>query len=381
MCRTRSALLLAALCGACAGLRSKDNTDTVLKAVVSGQFSDVLVQGFASTQKRLMTDLYQTWPKKTTSQSILVVSQVANTPTAVSNFEFNMEKLNSRNTAGDQFSFALFHKEVNASLWQSRPWYRDAVVYESTGPLCKAEAWMKLDPELVKSYDFVWLLDPDFRMDFFSWDMYRTVLSTIRPLVSQPAIVPSNPGFVLQDLVHLRMQGKDTHDFLPLAREVVQTSPEASLISTKLWDAVRIKLEGMDNLKTAWCVPDVWNMAAALAQKHCGLTGPVVVDASPLRRMNTVPELLAVEEAFFLGRQNECMGDYPCPDFGVEEVQNFRQTLKPFCELPKTLPIKRENGPPGSMRPFLHTIAGSRMWASKFENVVEERPVMQVEEQ
>mmetsp|Transcript_39858 Transcript_39858/g.114835 ORF Transcript_39858/g.114835 Transcript_39858/m.114835 type:complete len:381 (-) Transcript_39858:90-1232(-) len=379
MCRTHSALLLAALCGACAGLRSKDNSDTVLRAVVSGQFSDVLVQGFASTQKRLMTDLYQTWPKKTKSQSILVVSQVANSPTAVRNFEFNMEKLNSRNTAGDQFSFALFHSQPNASLWHSRPWYRDAVVYESTGPLCKAEAWIKLDPALVKSYDFVWLLDSDFRMDFFSWDMYRTVLSTIRPMVSQPAIVPSNTGFALKDPVYLRMQGKDTHDFMPLAREVAQTSAEASLISTKLWDAVRIKLQGMDNLKTAWCVPDVWNVAAGLVQKHCRLTGPVVIDASPLRRMNSVPELLAVDEAFFMGRQNECMGEMPCPDFPVKEVQNFRETLKPFCELPHPLPTMRKHGPPG-MKPSVHAIAGSRMWASKFENIVEERPVMQVEE-
>mmetsp|Transcript_10817 Transcript_10817/g.34328 ORF Transcript_10817/g.34328 Transcript_10817/m.34328 type:complete len:380 (-) Transcript_10817:69-1208(-) len=377
MLRAASAPLLAlSLCGLCTGLRFEagDSDDARLGAVVSGQFSEALAEGWAQQQQRFASDIYLTWPKLTSRFKILVVSSAHSTPEAVANFEDNLHKLQSTNAVNDTFDFALFHHDGNASLWESKPWYNDVVVSSNTDPLCLAEAWYTLDPALVKSYDYVWLLDADdYRMDYFSWDMYRMVLTTLSPLVSQPAILPSSPNGQPANLEALRMKGRSKDGYISLAREVDQTQSQATLFAAHLWDAVHERL-GHDLRKTHWCVGDVWDVAAHEARRACKKTGPVVVDAAPLRRMHDRSrELPQGTTEFIEANPNKCFGQVDCPDLTASEMRSVGLATAPFCGLPSST---SHHTAVGGMRPSIsrHLVEPKR-WVTREVGLAEKLPM------
>jgi len=373
MPKAASASLLAlALCGLCAGLRFEDSDDARLGAVASGQFSEALAEGWAQQQVRFASDIYLTWPKLTSSVKILVVSPAHNTPQAVTNFEDNLRKLQSTNAMNDTFRFALLH-DGNASLWKSRPWYDDVVVSSQTGPSCLAEAWYALDSATVKAYDYVWMLDADdYRMDYFSWDMYRMVLTTLKPLVSQPAVLPARPGGQSADLEPLRMKGRSKDGYVTLAREVLQTQSQATLFAAPLWEAVLKRLSN-DRRKTHWCVPDMWDVAAHEARRACKTTGPVVVDASPLRRMRGPRELPAGTTEFTEANPDKCIGYVDCPDLTGEEVHSLRLAAAPFCGLPQLVPSQTKAG---GVRPSVSRhLPDPKRWVTREVGLAEKLPL------
>jgi len=376
MVKAASAPLFAlALCGLCAGLRFEagDSDDARLGAVVSGQFSEALAEGWAQQQQRFASDVYLTWPKLTSRAKILVVSSAHNTPEAVANFEDNLHKLRSTNSMNDTFDFALFHQDGNTSLWESKPWYNDVVVSSNAEPLCLAEAWYTLDPAMVKAYDYVWLLDADdYRMDYFSWDMYRMVLTTLKPLVSQPAILPSSPGGRPADLEALRMKGRSKDGYISLAREVNQTQSQATLFAAHLWDAVHERL-GHDLRKTHWCVGDVWDVAAHEARRACTTTGPVVVDAAPLRSMHGSRALPQGTTEFIEANPGRCFGQVDCPDLTAGEMHSLRLATAPYCGLPSS---SSHHTAVGGMRPSVarHLVEPKR-WVTREVGLAEKLPV------
>merc|ERR550532_2793278 len=123
-------------------------------------------------------------------------------------------------------------------------------------------------------------------------------------MVSQPAIVPGHVGGNAAELESLRMKGRGKNGFIPLAREVAETGSQATLVSTVLWSAVHSRLNRSASLKTAWCVHDNWDLAALLARKACAMTAPIVVDMSPLRRVQDADLPVATGE----GPWSTCMG-------------------------------------------------------------------------
>mmetsp|Transcript_40270 Transcript_40270/g.108812 ORF Transcript_40270/g.108812 Transcript_40270/m.108812 type:complete len:428 (-) Transcript_40270:76-1359(-) len=259
----------------------------LLSGIINGSSDDESKAFWDSYQRYLDGEMQRTFPAShNASFRILVVSPVKGTSIAVEGFRYNMRKL-MENKAGDTFDFALFHYDNDASEWLKHRWYTNAdgpVVLRRIQPLCKAQAWTLIEPDMAKRYDYVWLMDGDLRFDMFSWDLYRTVLASLQPLVSQPAIVPKKPGKRSTDKHKLRMTGR-VRGLFPIAREVDRTETMAVLVSTQLWPAMHERMQHSD-LSTVWYLNDVWDLAAYMSAVECGHAGVLLVNAAPVRHMN-----------------------------------------------------------------------------------------------
>lgn len=266
--------------------RRQELEEAFMSDVVNGSSEDEAKEYWASYQRYLDREMQRTFPSSRGSFRILVVSPVKGTASAVEGFRYNMKKLMA-NKAGDVFEFALFHYDNDEAEWRKHHWYTDdhgAVVLRHTQPLCKAQAWTLIEPEMAKRYDYVWLMDGDLRFDMFSWDLYRTILASLDPLVSQPAIVPKKPGRRSTDKHKLRMTGR-VKGLFPVAREVERTETMAALVSSRLWPAMHERMQHSD-LHTVWFLNDVWDLAAHMSTIECGQTGILLVNAAPVRHMN-----------------------------------------------------------------------------------------------
>mmetsp|Transcript_102144 Transcript_102144/g.309884 ORF Transcript_102144/g.309884 Transcript_102144/m.309884 type:complete len:312 (+) Transcript_102144:63-998(+) len=218
--------------------------------VMHKELDGAIVEGWARNQRRLTAKLRKMFRPYVRKVRVLVAMPVSNRgEDAVVNFEYNMHKLQN-NSFGDVFDYALFHYDDDATEWEKKPWYKDTngpVVRKWVGPICKSEAWYQLEPSLIKQYDYVWLVDGDLRFDYFSWDLYRTVLSMLNPLVSQPSFLPAGPGGRSTDIGSLQMSGKDkATSYFTIAKEAERSESMAVLVSTQLWGAVRLKLGSSD---------------------------------------------------------------------------------------------------------------------------------------
>mmetsp|Transcript_72193 Transcript_72193/g.223046 ORF Transcript_72193/g.223046 Transcript_72193/m.223046 type:complete len:422 (-) Transcript_72193:14-1279(-) len=266
--------------------RREQLEDTFLKGIINGSTDEDAKSYWASYQAYLGRRLQKMYPSTRGPFRILVVSPVKGSAVAVEGFRYNMKKL-AANKAGDAFDFALFHYDDDDSEWKQHHWYSDrdgAVVMRHKQPLCKAQAWTLIMPEMAKQYDYVWLMDGDLRFDMFSWDLYRAVLAGLEPLVSQPSVVAKKPGRRSTDKHKLRMTGR-VRGLFPIAREVERTETMAVLVSARLWPAMHERMQHSD-LHTVWFLNDVWDMAAHMATIECGHTGVLLVNAAPVRHMN-----------------------------------------------------------------------------------------------
>lgn len=240
------------------------------------------------------------------------------------------------NKAGDTFEFALFHYDNEESEWMKHHWYSDkqgSVIMRRAQPLCKAEAWTLITPAMAKQYDYIWLIDGDLRLDMFSWDLYRTVLASLDPLVSQPSIVPKKPGRRSTDKHKLRMTGR-VHGLFPIAREVERTETMAVLVSSRLWPAMHERMQNSD-LHTVWYLNDVWDLAAHSSAMECGRTGVLLVNAAPVRHMNyhDLFDADKVPERNFSCVRGCGENDANCQPLRRSEVSLLRDGLHDLCDL------------------------------------------------
>jgi len=266
----------------------KPNQAAQVASVVNGSYRGER-RMWPKYQKKLLKKLTATFGKSQGAPlKVLVVSPMSNTLRAVYDFKFNMDMLR-KNKARDIFHYALFHYEGTDSVWQPFEWYSNnsKVVMKETRQrrtMCKQQAWLLVGPELARRYDYLWLMDGDLRLDFFSWDIYRAVLTALDPLVSQPAVVPRNAGARSTDLPELQMVGQYGKGF-PVVREVSRSESMTPVLSARLWPALHARFT-LNDQSTVWHTNTVWDIIAQLAAGGCGKPSVLLVNAAPVRHMD-----------------------------------------------------------------------------------------------
>ncbi|CAK0810052.1 unnamed protein product [Prorocentrum cordatum] len=219
----------------------------------------------------------------------LVVSAVHDTEAMVEIFETNMKRLLA-NKHGDKFDFALFHIDSGTTEWKKHSWYRNSalfggkVVKKTLGAGCKPQFWAQITPQVASKYDYLWLLDEDIQLDFLNWDFYRTVLSTVDPVVSQPVIIPKAPHMRATGVTKLVMQPPRSDKFM-MAYETQRSEVQAPVISTKIWPAVWERNQNNDR-RNDWYIDDFWDVVAFLGEAKCHKTGVLAVNGAPVRHMD-----------------------------------------------------------------------------------------------
>mmetsp|Transcript_35721 Transcript_35721/g.100333 ORF Transcript_35721/g.100333 Transcript_35721/m.100333 type:complete len:400 (-) Transcript_35721:47-1246(-) len=276
----------------CAAQLEADSSfmEHVVKEVGMGNYSGEASAAWHAYQDKLAHQLLSEHPdgQRKKPYKILVVSAVHDTDSMVEIFEVNMNRLLA-NKQGDKFEFAIFHIDSKATEWKKRKWYRrrrGPVVMKKHGAGCKPQFWAQITPMMVATgkYDYVWLLDEDIRLDFLNWDFYRTVLSTVDPLVSQPVIIPKEPFKRATGVTKLVMQAPHNDKFM-IAYETQRSEVQAPVVSTKIWPAVWERNQNNDR-RNDWYIDDFWDVVAFLGENKCHKTGVLAVNAAPVRHMD-----------------------------------------------------------------------------------------------
>jgi len=220
---------------------------------------------------------------------VLVVTAVSDSAQEVLLAEDILQRLvETSGGQGDVFHWALFHHDNTTEHWTNSTLFTNparngekVVVFNHVGPGCKAQNWGRLPQDLTEQYDYIWLLDSDMRFDFFRWDLYRAVLTTLNPLVSQPSILPPFGGGQSSAIKFLPIHPPCDKGF-PVAIELPRTEVQAPLISTKIWPAIRTRMLNGPST-TVWFLDAYWDAIAQMAKdSSCGQVGPVLVNAAPL---------------------------------------------------------------------------------------------------
>uniref|UniRef100_A0A0G4H8P3 Uncharacterized protein n=1 Tax=Chromera velia CCMP2878 TaxID=1169474 RepID=A0A0G4H8P3_9ALVE len=240
---------------------------------------------------------------------VLVVLPVSNRESTVDLFERNRQQLLAEGRGeGDSFDFALFHHSGDDSHWLARGWYREQtseegqqrrpapasgesrakdIVLNSVSPGCKLEFWYQISSSLAQNYHYLWLLDDDLDLSLFHWPLYKRVISKLSPLVSQPAVAPLTEGGWTTFWKHLEVcdglheVAVPVRDVPVVAREVRLVELMAAFIDARLWPFLLQRMQRHDRKSDA-CFDIMWSHLAAAAHQVCGVTGPLVVDASPV---------------------------------------------------------------------------------------------------
>lgn len=261
----------------------------MMDAVSKSEYNSSLVGLWASYQADLVASLSAaTKPHPERKLRILIAMPV--TVSMLETLALNLKKL-QQNQAGDEFKLALFYYESPEGKRPEMPIKIAQVLdphldYERAGPGCKAKHWRGLGADLVRKYDYVWLMDGDLQMDYFSWDLYRHILLELDPVVSQPSILGWAPGKRATDLKILAMKRMRHDGEFPLALETHIIEQQAPLISTKLWPAMYKRLTSIEG-KSSWSVEGWWDRTAiVMKQMGCLKTYPMLINASPLRHAN-----------------------------------------------------------------------------------------------
>jgi len=209
---------------------------------------------------------------------VLVVTAVSDSQREVLLWEDSVRRLAATSSGHqDVFHWALFHHDNTTKWWANSTLFTDptrngehVVVFNHVGPGCKLQNWGALPQELTEQYDYIWLMDSDLRLDFFRWDLYRAVLTTLNPLVSQPSILPPFGGGQSSAIKSLPIHSSCSEGF-PVAMEVPRSEVQAALLSTKIWPAVRTRIRNGPGL-TAWFTDSYWDAIAQKAKDdfNCG---------------------------------------------------------------------------------------------------------------
>lgn len=267
------------------------NSTAIVRTIVN----DVLVRGYAVKRARDRWASYQEAVVGKFAASVtelqkvplrvLMVTYVDNSERCVNSWADNVQKLRA-DPAGDHFDFAFFHFDSNNSLYQRQDWYtHPSVKIRHVGIGCPSMFWFMLNFSFVKTYDYVWMSDGDMHLGFFSWSVYRVALVKLRPLVSQPAILPAFAGGLSTGVPILRMTGVRRRQRPLLAREVIRSEVMMPMLSVRVWKALHQRLAGNDQ-HNMWFTDAFWDFVAFAGKGSCKTTGPLLVEASPARHLN-----------------------------------------------------------------------------------------------
>jgi len=121
------------------------------------------------------------------------------------------------------------------------------------------------------------------RLDFFLWDLYLAVLTTLNALVSQPSVFSPFGGGHSSAIRSLTIHSSCSDGF-PVAMEMPRTEVQAPMISTKIWPAILTRMRSGPGT-TGWFTD---SFSDAIVQKakdfNRGQVGPVMVNAAPVWR-------------------------------------------------------------------------------------------------
>ena len=221
---------------------------------------------------------------------ILVLIVVGNSVDMVERWKENLLLL-TRNRAQDIFDFAFHHYDGDNSLWTEEEWYNTSprIVKRDLKTGCKISHWKETPASAADHYDYVWLIDSDMDFRFFDWDLYRTLLFILNPLVSQPAIIPRKEKTRSSDISFLRMNVDSRDGRMVLAREEKAVEVMAPILSASLWRMFRQRIERHTS-NSDYGADAFFSKVARLANGYCSrplaLAG-IVVDASPLVHLDT----------------------------------------------------------------------------------------------
>ena len=183
-------------------------------------------------------------------EKVIILACVENSYRAVELWSENYKQLNKYYNV---FDIILVHFDGNNDIWkQNFPYYRNNNIrYVIKKNSCKASNWEILTPNLVKYYDYVWLMDGDILLKDWCWYKYRKELTKF-DLISQPAIKPFKKNGRSSDYKFLRYK---SYVNTSRARLIEQQVP---FISTKLWPIIYEKIL-LSNKRSSWGIEFFWN--------------------------------------------------------------------------------------------------------------------------
>lgn len=269
-----------------------DVIDLVMHVFWGHEPSQQVVDEFKQLQKVMLDNIKSTTMLGTDRRlRVLLVQVVEDSERSVTNFEDNHRGLR-QNSAGDVFEFALFHHDGSNDHWRNRSWYNESFLVKKMKATkeirgCKPVFWREITPDVASKYDYIWLMDEDVRLDWFSWELYRTVLVKLDyPLVSQPAITAGFPTAVKSRIGFLTFPGLNpTSRTFAVAETVMRTEVQSPVISTKLWPAMVQRINHND-LGTDWFIDSFWDIIAFASKRLCGKTSPLKINAAPVAHMS-----------------------------------------------------------------------------------------------
>ena len=163
--------------------------------------------------------------------------------------------------------------DLYACLYDSAPFECINLVGKKVGRGCKAEHWYDIPTELIKKYDYVWVIDEDISFEEFNAEIYFNVINSLKPLVIQPSVKPHVPNGRSSDWIDLQYTEVE-HD----AEEVLMSEVQVCMVSVKIWNVVRYRLSNMDR-RSIWRLDKFWS-DIAWGCKFGGLPGPLVVKST-----------------------------------------------------------------------------------------------------
>eukprot|EP00927_Polykrikos_kofoidii_P081412 TRINITY_DN7874_c0_g2_i1.p1 TRINITY_DN7874_c0_g2~~TRINITY_DN7874_c0_g2_i1.p1 ORF type:complete len:1447 (+),score=264.16 TRINITY_DN7874_c0_g2_i1:67-4407(+) len=215
---------------------------------------------------------------------VLIVQAVKGADVTIRRVRSNMEHL--LGSRYGIFKWALFHYE-KPELWETHDWYKgspDIIRREMVPPGCEQGHMRRLSVKDVQGFDYVWLMDDDVDVTFLDWELYATVLSSSRPLVSQPAILSGRFTGRTSDVPGLSMVPASNGELLIMS-ETQSSEVVTPLISTKMWPAIRARILS----KVTKCDADInmfWDLLAFLGRIFCDSSAITLLNAAPISHVD-----------------------------------------------------------------------------------------------
>eukprot|EP00927_Polykrikos_kofoidii_P050086 TRINITY_DN4402_c0_g1_i1.p1 TRINITY_DN4402_c0_g1~~TRINITY_DN4402_c0_g1_i1.p1 ORF type:complete len:515 (-),score=45.84 TRINITY_DN4402_c0_g1_i1:181-1659(-) len=239
---------------------------------------------WASAQSLLSDKAFPGVPRSFVHYTILVVQALQSS--SVELFGSNLRYL--AQPAATIIKFAHFYYDSKKDDWDRIDWYRnhpDIIIRSNIPPgRCEYVHFNLVPPEVLSSFDYVWLLDEDIDLKYMNFNFFHFVMSMLKPMVLQPSILLGTDVGKSSILPGIPTQlAKDNH--FVVAAENLLSEVMAPVISTKMWPALRVWI----SRKTAGCDSDVsrfWDIGALLSKKYCKTAGIVIVNAAPVSHMD-----------------------------------------------------------------------------------------------
>ena len=198
-------------------------------------------------------------------KKILLVTSVENTERCVKTWTENVHHLKKYD---DEFCTMFIHLDGENSLWKTKfENYDNYMVHLNGGS--KVTNWRLLSCDLVKQYDFLWLVDSDISLKKWDWNLFKPYALT--EIVLQSAVMPRAPGKRSSDHSQLRWKkGKTVTQY----KRIETMAP----FDSTFWPIVYEKLLLTDK-RSAW-ETEFWY--SAMAKKLMNKNYLCVVHVSPI---------------------------------------------------------------------------------------------------